>query len=40
MAPMPLAEPARLKFFLEYLGADQSKESSRLSEKNPHAHFL
>lgn len=40
MGPMPLAEPARLKFFLEYLRADQKKESSRLSESNPHAHSL
>jgi len=38
MGPMPLAEPARLKFFLEYLGAEQKKESSRLSAHEPHAH--
>jgi len=40
MGPMPLAEPARLKFFLEYLGADRKKESSHLLEDNPHAHSL
>lgn len=40
MRPMPLAEPARAKFFLEYLGANQKKESSRLVENNPHAHSL
>jgi para-nitrobenzyl esterase len=40
MGPMPLAEPARLKFFLEYLGADQKKESSRSSGNEQHAHSL
>jgi para-nitrobenzyl esterase len=39
MGPMPLAEPARLKFFLEYLGAGRNKESSGLSKKL-HAHSL
>jgi|GEM_PF-5402494 len=34
---MPLAKPARLKFLLEYFGADYSKQSSRAS-KTLHAY--
>jgi para-nitrobenzyl esterase len=40
MGAMPLAEPARLKFFLHYLRTDQKKESSHLLEGGSHAHAL
>ena len=40
MGPMPLAEPARLRFFLGYLGADHNKEDSRLSQDEPHTPSL
>jgi para-nitrobenzyl esterase len=40
MGPTPLAQPARLKFWLESLGPAQKKDSSRLSQNEPHAHSL